>query len=116
MSNTDKNIFLSGFSLGFITCLILGICLLCFTGCSDNIAPRYKGTTKSGEVIEINPNTMKTWFTPKDKIVGYSVKIDSIAYDGYDSTGTKLTKAFVTAFRGKKPIATVFGNMAYYKP
>jgi len=110
MNNTEKNIFLSGFSLGLIVCLIFGILLLCFSGCTDSaIAPRYTGLTADSTVVEINPNTMSVWATPRGSRASKRIKIDRISHDS-------LTPNFITAFKGQKPVATVFGNMAYYKP
>lgn len=110
----ELNIFLSGFWLGIIVTIVSCILLMmCATGCSSDIAPKYKGVvTKTGSIIEINPNTMRVWETPKGALIGKSTQIDSIAYDGRDSAGN-INQAFVTAFKGQKPVATIFRNVAF---
>jgi hypothetical protein len=76
----------------------------------DKIGVKYEGTTKNGTVVIINENTCRAIITPKNQIIGKIIKADSLTYDGYDSSGN-LIKSVVTAFKGGKPIVSVFPNM-----
>lgn len=97
--------------------IIFGIFLL-QVFCSCNAEPQiYRGCAVQGKeivVVEINPNTIKVLATVPDKNgikKAHGVKADSIVYDGYNKSG-ELTRSFVTAFKGGKPIATVFYSRA----
>lgn len=76
----------------------------------------YRGVAIEKEpiVVEINTFTKKVIATIPDKNNGIKfskiMKIDSLSFDGTDSTGNE-TKAFVMAFKEGKPVATVF----YYR-
>lgn len=75
----------------------------------DDIKPKYEGVTSLGTTVIINPNTLRVITVPRGRTCGAVTKIDSLMYDGIDSSGNP-TNSIITAFRGGKPKATVFVN------
>lgn len=89
------------------------VAVILASGCSD-VEPIYTGESVKGAIkttVEINPNTLRLLLMERKGDTWLKVdsvdRLDSLVYDGYDSTGQILNKSFVTAFKGGKPICTI---------
>ena len=97
--------------IAILIAVITGVILA--SGCSD-VEPIYTGESTKGKIkttVEINPNTLRLLLMERKGDTWLKVdsvdRLDSLVYDGYDSTGQILNKSFVTAFKGGKPICTI---------
>lgn len=94
--------------------LAITVLVILLSGCSSDVEPIYTGeSVKKGikTTVEINPNTLRLLLMERKGETWLKVdsidSLDSLVYDGYDSTGQVLRKSFVTAFKGGKPICTI---------